>query len=316
MLTAFACVEDLDAAEDLPVSIKAIDMKAFRGNYRNAFELMSCALLGTDLDNFDMYSASLTSHCGWSVFSNIIALPDPLNTNRGLIRVQRGVPTRGGEQKRSIRDTVHRFNPFRPFKNAPPPRLPFTLNAFPVDQPSWYVGVTETAFEVGLWLEIKDDHIQGMEQAMKDSERESIRQRPRYTGFTGLTALEKFGNNAERLAPCSHPGSALGSSYDLRPGCTVSAFPLSESCYESKEGVPFQVTVDHPIIIFASAGNRWARWLALLYEESQILFSVKRAGYIRHPNGCPECAMRTVKENMESRPDASGVERKLAYIIL
>jgi hypothetical protein len=317
ILTAFACVEDLDAAEDLPVSVKAINMKAFHGDYRNAYELMSCALLGTDLDTVGKESTSLISHCGWSLFSNIIALPDPSNTSRGLIRVQRGVPTRGGEQKRSIRD-IQRKPVFLGLlmKNETPPQLPFTLNAFHVDKPSWYVGLTETAFEVGLWLETKDDDIQGMEQAMKDSERESIRRRPRYTSFTGLTALEKLGNDAICLPPCAHPNSALGSSYDLRPGCAVSKFPIANGCYVSKEGVPFQVTVEHPIIIFASAGNRWARWLALSYEENQKLFGVKRAGYIRHPNGCPECAMRTVKENMESRPNTSGVERKLAFIIL
>lgn len=317
MLTVFACVEDLDAAEDLPVSVRAMGIHRFHRDYRAAFNFMSCALFGTDLNEFDMDSTSLISHCGWSVFSNIIALPDPLNTTKGLIRIQRGVLTRGGEQKRSIKDIPWRRNPFKEAEIVFLPQLPLTLNAFHVDQPSWYVGLTVTAFEVGLWLEIKEDNVQGMDQTMKGRERESITQRHGYRHFIGLTKLERTGNNAVRLAPCSHPGSALGSSYDLLPGCAISTFPLSEVCYESKEGVAFQLTGDHPITIFVSAGNRWARWLALLYVGGdQRRQRANCRTYIRHPNGCPECAMRTVKEKVEMRPDTNGADPPSAYIIL
>ena len=95
------------------------------------------------------------------------------------------------------------------------------------------------------------------------------------------------------------------------PGAPFPRF-LSQDYYESKEGVACKVTGDVPIVIFASAGNRWARWLAL----SLACQLVERAGYIRPHNCCPDCAMRTVKEQLEIKPGARGGDPKLAYIIL
>ncbi|KFY23763.1 hypothetical protein V491_02416 [Pseudogymnoascus sp. VKM F-3775] len=74
-LYAFSHVESLDVLQEMPISLRDLRGRSRQGYSaaREAFEYMTMLLLGA----YDIQNAVLVSCRSWSVYTNIITLPDP-----------------------------------------------------------------------------------------------------------------------------------------------------------------------------------------------------------------------------------------------
>lgn len=329
--TAFAFVDDLDMLRELPISRGGLSFsyaesrRVERGEpastHRYPFFLMAGLLLGKDIYYSHVDKLCLASVAGWSMMTDVFTLPDPVHVRRGMIRVQRGVPTRAGEQKRFI----YNFSGYRHAWTSisaavPSPRR--LASQIPAATPRWYVGVNENAFEVGIDFHFTR-RLRVVNQLSPSSEPNSDGPRnPTQTAedpicyfLNGLVDLENCVRRTIRLPPCQHlEDSLLGSLYEDSENCETKAIPL---CEEDNQAL--KALKNDTILIIPSAGEKWSRWMAIQYADRYLW----KGGpgncktFVRDPNGCPACAMNTARQWLDNqKPRGPNEVGHLAVIVL
>lgn len=305
-LYAFAHVESVDGLQEMPISLRdlrGLNRKVYSGA-REAFEYMTRLLLGVH----EIKNTVLVSCRGWSVYTNIITLPDPTDVSAPLICVSRGVPSRAGERKqfiidgtapRRIRTPDVRYNPLDTVSTA---RL---VCEFDVSKLFWFVGTSSVAFEVIVKIELEPHHRptkqfgQGCQKMFK----------------VGLLELEALALRSTKIEPCYHAESAIGSEFAVSSKCKVFSSTLD---FDKAAN-----TSSSSIFMSLSAGSTSARWFCLLYSEEQRgLYLAGRGGpmpeqtFIRDRNSCPTCCIKSVEDISRTEATNGGNLADIAIIIL
>jgi len=234
-------------------------------------------------------------------------LPDPVHFRRGMLQVCQGVPTKAGEQKRFI-SNLEGYSATRATSSPVVPTPRRLVSVVPAAKPGWYVGANENAFEVGV-------HFQFTRQLSIDRQGSPsfpptstpVTAVPTCEFVTGLVDLERHGRRIVGLSSCQHLEAAmLGSLYEDSEKCETRGFPLgSDSIQSWNEGE------SDAICIIPSAGNKWSRWMAILYVDKWL----RRGGredfrvFVRDPNGCPACAVKAARAWLQER--YSGPEDRI-----
>lgn len=212
-LYAFAHVENLDTLQEMPVSLrdlKGLNRKTYSGA-REAFWYMTRLLLGSH----DIKNTVLVSCRGWSVYTNIITLPDPTDVSAPLIYVSRGVPSRAGERKQFIIDGTgprRTQTPDAQYNALDTVSAARLVCAFDVSELSWFVSTSKVAFEVLVKIELEPHH-RPPSQFYGSSCRQMFK--------IGLLELEALALRSRTTAPCYHAESAIGSEFAVPSGCRV-----------------------------------------------------------------------------------------------
>jgi hypothetical protein len=306
-LYAFAHVESLDGLQEMPVSLRdlrGLNRKVYSGA-REAFGYMTRLLLGIH----DIKNPVLVSCRGWSIYTNIITLPDPTDVSAPLICVSRGVPSRAGERKQFIIDGTapRRIQTpdveFNALYTASTARL---VCEFDVSKLFWFVGTSSVAFEVIVKIELEPHH-------RPASQFHRVLCRKMFK--VGLLELEALALRSPKMAPCYHAESAIGSEFAITSECKV--FSSTFNFYKATD------TTSSSIFISLSAGSASARWFCLLYAEEQRDHSLVQAGqlvperiFIRDRNRCPTCCIKSVKDIIRTETTNGGNSADLAMIIL
>lgn len=250
---------------------------------REPFEYMTRLLLGLHSIN----NAVLVSCRSWSIYTNIITLPDPTDVSAPLICVTRGVPSRAGERKQFVVDGTAPRN--FSLTNAQHNALDTASTArlvceFDVSKPFWFVGTSSVAFEVIVKIELEPYH-RPAGQFGKGSCRTMFK--------VGLLELEALALQSKKMAPCYHAESAIGSKFAVLSGCKVFSSTLDFNKEASTD----------TIFMSLSARSISARWFCLLFSEEQRRTSRiyrKAEGlmlwrtFIRDRNSCPTCCIKAV----------------------
>jgi hypothetical protein len=306
-LYAFAHVENLDALQEMPVSLRelrGLNRKIYSGA-REAFGYMTRLLLGIH----DIKNPVLVSCRGWSVYTNIITLPDPTDVSAPLMYVSRGVPSRAGERKQFIIDGT------APRRTRTPDVRYNALDTvsavrlvceFDVSKLFWFVGTSSVAFEVIVKIELEPHH-------QPTSRFHGVLCRKMFKA--GLLELEALALRSQKTAPCYHAESAIGSEFAVPSGCRV--FSSTIDFYKARD------TSSSSTFISLSAGSASARWFCLLYSEEQRHYSLAQAGqlvperiFIRDRSCCPKCCIAFVEDITRNESTNSKNLADLAIIIL
>lgn len=316
-MTAFAFVEDIEMLRDVKVARSGLSF-AYSEFYRvedgeaefthrYPFFLMAGLLLGNEIYYSRVERCCVFSTAGWSVMTDIFNLPDPVHSRRGMLQVQQGVPTKAGEQKRFIYNLDGYSDFFATISPVvPTPRRLISL--IPAAKPGWYVGANENAFEVGIHFHLTR-HVslarQGSPSFSPTSDSSTTPTQtyvdPRCDFVIGLVDLERNARRIKRLPSCQHLEDAmLGSLYEDSENCETRGFPLGP--YEL---LTWKKVVKDRILIIPSAGGKWSRWMAILYADSMLRWGGREdfAVFVRDPNSCPACAIRTARGWLQDRND-------------
>jgi hypothetical protein len=304
---AFTHVENLDGLQDLPITLRALrvlDRKSI-SNGREAFEYMVRLVLG----NHDMRNPILVSCRGWSIYTNILTLPDPTDLSAPLIHVSLGVPSRAGERKQFIIDGVSPRRvatpdvDFSPTSTSPNAKL---FSNFDVPKPCWLVGTSNLAFEIVIRFELEPQH-----RTVSHGGRSSCRMMFK----AGLVELEALALQASKIPPCYHTEALIGSEFTVPSGCRV----FSSSLFFGN----LREATSSTTFISLSAGSPSARWFCLLLaaqerqrDEQQKAQLLSEHIYIRDENGCPRCCIKYVEDRIKETNRGDSIEPALAVLVL
>jgi len=273
LLLALTQVTDLQACEDLP--LRKCDNLRFerltdllrgwngKSNLSVAddtwFDIIAALLVGNLRHSADL-NVSLLSRRGWSIFFTSIGCSDPEMASPGKIKVVRAVPSRNDVRKHGILDG---------------PQSGLT----PIED-GWAVAEEPTSYS-RLRCENRVEELSTLYAERQDFFISSLRlQKNQASGLrmrrSGYREYHTAIWAAELSKACSHPTNNVMELQLPLGVATVTGFPQEKALS----------SLGHRIIVYLTAFNSVARWLALLqlqYPEERVL--------LRSNSCCYQCVI-------------------------
>ncbi|KAL8710000.1 MAG: hypothetical protein Q9220_005271 [cf. Caloplaca sp. 1 TL-2023] len=258
---------------------------------RTAFASLASLLEGRGLQeqNSDLERTSLVSAWGWSLCLGSLSCLDPSDAKSELTFI-RGMPARGGERKRYIRDgarpireevTSKKYTSISSMFLTAGPGESITLESWITPEKPWYfIGVTDNAFEVTNIYSCASSiigryHISDLSIPM------------------GFRSMQEVSWDAVQLPACEHIAASSRSIVLPDKVWTIQGF--------KREGPIWKIPND-ALFVGLTAGDSAARWILtamMLYAWESSLHPLHVC--IRGRNCCFECAIKFAKN---SKPDA------------
>lgn len=226
--------------------------------------------------DMEIARTSVVSASGWSLCLSSLACKDPSDA-KGLLTFIRGVPARGGERRRYIRDGARPYGGWysygRNFKLASGPGEKCILESWASSQQAkYFVGITDDAFEVR--------HVFSCKPLRMDAEK------PKEDLSVGFRAMQEASWEVIHIPACGHP-FALGQSTTLPEG--VWAFHgFSE---------PFDMGFPAAAVFAALvAGESPARWILI---DTMLRRWRLPVVCVRGRDCCIECSIQIAKSHQQ-----------------
>ena len=300
LFIAFSSVEDLTAAKDLFIDPLSYPPPAKIPISHRAMYIMAKQMLGPEQSHpwtsLKQYSEEVfkdlcaASEGGLTCYYSTLTLCDPAIARDSPLRIERGVPTRLGQQVRIIttdRDSGHNAT----FLDDPPPGQPARLCSMianPTDE--YYHFQEDPVLDIHFFLE---------SISMNPAQRHLEFAHGDFVSFNDALAWADF------IPPCSHTFSS---------GATIH-FPTDGDINFRMTATPgLPVPEKGNVRVIASAVNAKVRWLALawlgeLKVRNQDGHPLREQAwekdfkvFVRNERTCPECMVEYVPENCKGEP--------------
>lgn len=252
-LLAFSCVADLSAAEELQIHlghcceslspVRNVPLHAMRSLMQNSF--------GEHGENAKNRLLSF-SWAGWTCWNTSMMLPDPTKVVQGQISVRRGVPVIAGAPRRFIVGDSPDEELTKPTMQEVSwhlPQLPTRLECcFPKITASLCQREQDEQHGISIATSIKND------DSPVHTRRTLVHDKS--TFLYPWRLLDSLAHDHVMVSiACGHPELDLGKTIKLRPDCHM--------CDPFMRRPEPAMSFPNTVLVVASAGNRWARWLAI-----------------------------------------------------